>query len=479
MKGIFRKISILMLIACCWTACKDDVTSAGSAVLDEDDAVIVRVDTFPVVSMIDSCDAIISRADSFLLGELETDFGSVRGSILTQLACPEGFSYPADVTVDSIDSICLFMYYSSWVGDSEAPLAINAYMMDKGTFSYSKSYKTDLNIADYCSKEFPILANERIVVASEKMDSVMDDSGNYIPVLRMKVNDDFKQHFGSILSFDTQEKFNQLFNGLLIESSFGSSTMLNISDVALGVYYHFGYKKGDRDTIVSDMKAFYANSEVRTVNHLEYLDKKELVENLQKDSDTYNYIIAPAGIYTRIVFPMKRISDSIMEHMVEIIDGDTILFKRPYVNKAAVRVNVTNVYGGTDADKTRNDWLQPASYMLLIKEESMERFFSNRELPSDTCALVSPLTQGTDADGETIYYYNYDMSDFLTNQLRMETGDTELHMMLVPVSISVGTDSNGSTVYSAVEQQQTLSATKIRSAKNDLKFEIVYSGFGY
>ena len=469
---------VLAVIACCWTACKDDVASAGQAVLDEDDAVIVLVDTFPLTSTIDSCDAIISQADSFLLGELETDYGLLRGSILTQLACPTGYRYPEGAEVDSI---CLFMYYSSWVGDKNAPLAINAYMMDKNTFSYTGVYPTDLNIDEYCSRKSTILANYSIVVASEKLDSVMNDDGVYIPMLRMRVNDDFQKHFWSMQSFTTQDDFNKAFNGLLIESSFGSSTMLNVSDIALGVFYHFNYLKreGDptSDTTVYDMKAFYANSEVRTVNHLEYPDKQELVETLQQDSDTYNYMIAPAGVYTRMTFPMARITDSIMVHMGEIYEGLWIQTKQPYVNKAEVRIDVTNRYTGSEADKTREEWLQPANYMLLIKEESMERFFANRELPNDSCALLSPLIQGTDANGDAIFYYRYDLSDFLTSQLRNETYVEEMKMLLVPVSVNTSTTSTAESVYSAVRQQQTLSATQIRSAQNGMKLEIVYSGF--
>ena len=478
MRSFLLKISIFIVIACIWVSCKDDVASAGQAVLDEDDAIIVLVDTFPLTSCIDSCDAIISQADSFLLGEIETDYGLLRASILTQLACPEGYSYPKGATVDSI---CLFMYYASWAGDASSPLSINAYQMDKGTFTYSGVYPTDLKVEDYCSRSKTILADYRIVVASEKLDSVMNDDGEYIPMLRIRLNDDFKNAFWAMQSFTTQEAFNQLFNGLLIETTFGSSTMLNISDIALGVFYHFNYEKiegrPETDTTVYDLKAFYANSEVRTVNHLAYPDKKEWIDRLKKDSDTYNYIIAPAGAYTRITFPMARIQDSIMEHMVEIIDGDTIISKQPYVNKAEVRIDVTNKYTGSEADKTRNEWLQPSTYMLLIKEESINRFFSNRELPSDTCALLSPLTQGTDSNGDAVYYYTYDMSDFLTNQLRKKTDDKELKMMLVPVTVTTATSGTTESAYSAVRQQQTMSATKIKSAKNGLKFEIVYSGF--
>ena len=480
-----RAVFIVFLAAIMglWTGCKDDVATTGQSVLDADDKIFVLADTFTISSVVDSCDAIISQADSFLLGEIETDYGTLRASILTQLACPEGYSYPADFAVDSVDSICLFMYYSSWEGDPNSPIAVNAYLMDKQTFQYSGTYPTDLNISDYCSREKSILTNHRIVIASEKLDSIQNNDGTYSPMVRMRVNDDFMQEFASIRSFTDQKTFNEAFKGLLIETSFGSSTILNISDIALGVYYRFGYNKAGRDTVVHDFKAFYANSEVRTVNHLYYEDKKELVEKLQNDSDTYNYIIAPACVYTRLQFPLKEIADTIIQNMRDPLTGDTV--KWPYVNKAEVRVSVENKFTGSTSDKTYNDWIQPASNMLLIREESLERFFVNRELPSDTCALLGTLTQGVDSVGDAIYYYSYDMSDFLTDRLHKilreklyeENNNPTLNMLLVPVTIGTSTVSNSATAVTSVRQQQTVSATKILSAKNGMKLEIVYSGF--
>ena len=474
MRNRFSWILILFAVACTWTGCIDDVANTGQSVLDDQDVIIVLADTFPFTSRIDSCNAIISQADSFLLGELETDYGLLRASILTQLACPEGYHYPDGFSVDSVDSICLFMYYSSWVGDANSPIAVNAYMLDKKTFRYASTYPTDLKIEDYCSRSKSILTNHRIVVASEKLDSVLDNNNTYIPMVRMRVNDDFVRYFASIQSFDSQESFNELFKGLLIETSFGSSTMLNISDIALGVFYHFSYNKAGRDTIVNDMKAFYANSEVRTVNHLVYQDKAEWIDALKKDSDTYNYIIAPAGVYTRMSFPMAQIADSINAHM----RIDSTYSKRPYVNKAEVRVSVENMFSGTASEIQRNDWLQPADYMLLIKEQSMERFFANKELPSDTCALLGALTTDKDSLGNTIYYYSYDLSDFITNQLRQQNSDSILNMLLVPVSVTMSSTSSTSTsAVSSVRQQQTMSATKIKSAQNGMQLELVYSGF--
>ena len=472
-------IGFILAFVIAFTACKDDVANTGESVLTPEDEVVVLADTFAFRSAVDSCRAIISQADSFLLGEIESDYGVLHASILTQLACPEGYHYPEGFSHESVDSICLFMYYQSWVGDAHSPLAINAYMMDRNTFRYSGTYPTNINISDYCSRDLSILKNHRIVVASEKLDSIKNNDGTYSPMLRMKLNDDFTQYFAAIQTFESQERFNEQFKGLLIETSFGSSTILNISDIALGVFYHFTYSKNGKDTTVNDMKAFYANSEVRTVNHLFYEDKKQLVEEMQKDSDTYNYIVAPAGVYTRLEFPMEVIADTIISSLIydstwnATHDSVTILSKRPYVNKAQVRVEVTNVFSGATADITRDDWLQPAAYMLLIKENSMERFFKNKELPSDTCALLSALQQGTDSLGNTTYFYSYDLSDFLTNQLRKESGESNLSMMLVPVTVDI----NSSSVVTSVRQQQTVSATQIHSAKNGMSLEIVYSGF--
>ena len=124
----------------------------------------------------------------------------------------------------------------------------------------------------------------------------------------------------------------------------------------------------------------------------------------------------------------------------------------------------------------RNDWLQPAAYMLLIKEQSVDRFFANKELPSDTCALLGALTTDKDSVGNTIYYYSYDLSVFITNQLRQQNNDSILNMLLVPVTVGTSTTSS-TTVVSSVRQQQTMSATKIKSAKNGMQLELVYSGF--
>ena len=91
--------------------------------------------------------------------------------------------------------------------------------------------------------------------------------------------------------------------------------------------------------------------------------------------------------------------------------------------------------------------------------------------------MLAALTQGVDSVGDQIYYYSYDLSEFLTNQLRQEANDSILNLLLVPVTVGTSTTSSYGTAVTSVTQQQTVSATKIRSATNGMKLEIVYSGF--
>jgi len=472
----FAFIGVLMAVVCGWTACKNDLLSTGSGILYDSDSIVVIADTFELQSRIDTSGAIVSLPDSMLLGEIETYYGTMRAEILTQLTCPEGYSYPANAVIDSIG---LFFHYSTWVGDDKAPLAINVYEMDGKQLNYAKTYYTDIDVPDYCSRTKSILRNRRIVVASEKIDSLVDANGNYAPMVRMMMDStsDFFHRFASIRSFTNQEEFNKQFKGLFIETDFGSSTMLNIKDIAMATYYHFSYDKQGRDTTVDDMKVFYANSEIRSVNHIQYMNKAQLLAKLQNDSADYNYIIAPAGIFTRIALPVKKMANAMHENLIETIDenGDTLL-KRPYVNLAELRVDVTNVFSGSTTDRTRDDWLQPTPYMLLVRDASATRVLEGKEIPTDTCAIVASLTTSVDSIGDQIYYYTYDLATLLTQELRKDTVPDVLEMRLVPVTTQTATTSS-TTIISSVKDAQTLSATKIRSAQSGLSLKVIYSGF--
>lgn len=460
-------LSIFLLLL----GCSDDVANAGSSLLNEEDQIRVKSDTFAVVSALDSCTAIQLTPDSFLLGECETHFGTIRADLLTQLACPEGFEYP-NADAAEVDSICLYLYYRNWHGDGNAPLGITVYEMDKATLLPNQPYPSNLSEKEYCSltNETRITSASHIVVPSVRVDSAYStESESFVSCVRMRLTDEFADRFFAIRDFSSQEAFNNQFKGLYIRTDFGGSSVLYVNDIIMSVHYHTTLSRpGVEDTVVYDTKSFYVNEEVRQVNRYIYPERNNKLKHYAAVKDT-SYIVSPANMYTRLSVCM----DSIYQR-IEMQLGPSDNY-RVYVNRANLTIDV--LYSDSSTGRPRDSWDRPASYMMLIKESSFNSFFSKNEMPTDTNAIVATLTATADSLDNKSYSYTYDLSAMLTQQLRTAEKVDSLHFMLVPVAVSA----NASTgAISSVKQLQTISATYIRSANNPIDpmdIEFVYSGF--
>ena len=471
-------ITIVLLLATLVVGCQENNSiSAGASTLPDND-IRVMSDTFAVTSQLDSCVAISLTPDSFLLGECDTHFGTIKADILTQLACPEGFVYPGGETA-VVDSICLYLYYKNWYGDGKTPLGITVYEMDKQSLQENASYPNNLQISDYCSlaESAHIVADSKIVVPATPSDSSYSSQNDtYVPTIRIKLTDEFAQRFFAIKDFDSQKAFNQLFKGLYICTDFGASNVLYINDITMTVFYHFTMNRAQlNDTIIHDTRSFYANEEVRQVNRFTYPNRQSILQQYSQVKDT-NYIVSPANIYTELTVQMNEIYNRIDAQL-----GDTAAY-RVYINRADLTVDV--LYSDSVTGRPRDNWDTPASYMMLIQKENMAEFFSTNKTPSDSVAIITSLSATTDSLSNVIYQYSYDLSDMLTKQIRSEQKVDQLTFVLVPVAIT--TNSSTGAILS-VKPLQTISATRIRSANkletsNDstippMDIEVVYAGF--
>lgn len=467
------KYSYITILAILLAACTADNVSTGSSLLSSEDNIVVGCDTFSLFSQIIQADNFNSAPDSFLLGEADNMFGTIDADIMTQLACPVGYKYPE---TSEVDSVVLYLFYNSWYGSDDSPLSLRVYEMDKATFDYNTPYPLNLDVSEFCSldESTVITESDYVITAKNYRDSVYSSaSQEYVPCVKMKLKQDFAQRFFNMQNFESQEDYNNQFKGLYITSSFGGSTVLYVTALNLAVFYHFSYSKEQTDTIVNDAKVFYANSEVRQVNRITY--PVNYIEELKDYNDSVTFVVAPANIYTRISIPMSEMGRSI---------NDSLSGKRPYVNRAQLVVPVLNYYTGSVNDITRDDWSQPAQQMLLVKENSAQRFFEDNELPSDTCAILSELILSSDDDGKVVCTYTYDLSQLLTIQLRQDSDEEVLNMLLIPVNVITSTTqastySSSTTSIISVRPQQTISATAIRSAQNSsapMVLDVTYTG---
>ena len=464
-------ITILLLLATLVVGCQENNSiSAGASTLPDND-IRVMSDTFAVTSQLDSCVAISLTPDSFLLGECDTHFGTIKADILTQLACPEGFVYPGGETA-VVDSICLYLYYKNWYGDGKTPLGITVYEMDKQSLQENASYPNNLQISDYCSlaESAHIVTDSKIVVPATPSDSSYSSQNDtYVPTIRIKLTDEFAQRFFEIKDFDSQKAFNQLFKGLYICSDFGASNVLYINDITMTVFYHFTMNRAQlNDTIIHDTRSFYANEEVRQVNRFTYPNRQSILQQYSQVKDT-NYIVSPANIYTELTVQMDEIYNRIDAQL-----GDTAAY-RVYINRADLTVDV--LYSDSVTGRPRDNWDTPASHMMLIQKEKMSEFFSTNKTPSDSVAIITSISATTDSLSNVTYQYSFDLSDMLTKQIRSEQKVDQLTFVLVPVAIT--TNSSTGAILS-VKPLQTISATCIRSANNPdipMDIEVVYAGF--
>lgn len=456
------------------TSCKTDSDKAGSATLLQGEDVVVLSDTIrDITSTVCVAPPIKTTPDSCLLGELSSKhFGIFKADILSQFAAPIGFQYP-DSSV--LDSVCLYIYFRSYVGDGNSPLRLTAYAMDGEVMEYEGKYLCTEPVSRFCSLDDStrIIEQDALVEAKRgTTDTVKTSDGRgYVFRVRMRMTDDYARKIFAIREFGTQEQFNQLFKGLYITTNFGTGSLLYIVDMSIGIHYHYYYETAPGTYAVqNDTKHWYANDEVRKINRYDYRDLDPVLANLLDDS-TRNYITSPMGLYTRIVIPMSKIREQVLEG----VDG-----KRPYVNLANLRIDLLNY----DSEKTFDeDWAGPAKSMLLIKEDAFERFFYEDATISDTCAMYSDTYSETDSvTAEKRYYYRFSMASLLTEYLRDSVGQLSdtLAMLMVPVDVISSQTSSGTSVVANITQKHTWTVTCIRSSADEsepMDIEIVYSGF--
>lgn len=455
-------IILLFLVSLFVFSCTDNLTDIGSGIQPASDQIKVGTDTFNVSTETVPVEYVYSKPDSFLLGAYyDTKFGSTQADILAQVNCPVGFIFPP---LSVPDSATVVMTYQTWFGQPGSPMEISVYEMNKKTFSYTGSYPTNLNPSDYADHDLFNPANLLAKTIIKAKDNKRTDS----TAVRIPLTSSFVQRFFDTSNFKSTANFLQFFKGMYITTNFGASSLLNISNIYINYYYHYTYttKDANGNTVVETVNnviPFPANAEVRQVNRFVHPNST----TVPKPDYTVDYVASPVNWNTKVGIPLNRIKQR--------MDAG-IANKKLTINSAVIKVEAVDV----DVDTVRAPTVR---YMLLIKEEAVNRFFNNNELPSDTCAMLAGHTVAliTNTTDQYEDYYKFSVAKLIANELKVakqknKTPDTTLNMRLIPVQVTF--DSNGSP--SSVKHEYLMSAVTIRSGLNPdsrMKIKVVYSGF--
>lgn len=456
----FNSYLLFLLISLFTASCTDTLTEMGSQIQPEGDKIIVDTATLNMNTENIIVPYMYSRPDSLMLGTfVDYTYGTTYADILTQLQPPVDVSFPANAVPDSAK---LIMYYYSWFGDKYSPMEVNIYEMNKGkTFNFTGLYRSDIDINEYSDKNIKL--GGRIFTVKDAVITRPDSSAIEFPL-----SQDFVQRFSPELkkryTDDTANDFHKTFNGIYITTDFGSASMLYIRTILMRYYFHYTYKTKaadgvtDSTVVIKTYMNYPANEEVRQVNRFQHPNVTKIKQNFDATPEI-NAVSAPANIYTKINMPFSKLQAKTN------VNGKTRL-----INRAVLRVDVAEI--------DKNKLAQPLpSSMLLIKESEYEDFFSKRELPTDTTAILTSISYETDKDtDETIYYYSFNLAKLITKELNNTGNQEDINFILVPVSLLY--DGNKSII--EVKPQNLMRAVKICSgthSKRPMKLNVVYSGF--
>lgn len=453
----FKLFFLTFIISVFTLSCTSDITDMGSGIQPQGDKIAVFADAFYLSSENYFVDNFISRPDSLLLGTYyDSKFGTTQAEIFAQVQPPLGFSYPKNAEADSAK---VFLYYGSWFGYKYAPIEVNIYEMNKGTFEYAKAYPSDIIPGDYSDKT--LLLKNRIFSARDAVLTRNDTTS-----IHFKLSNEFVKRFSPVMktTYTKNSDFLNFFKGLYITSEFGSSSMLYVSQIDLRYYFHYKYanENGIDSTTVNSYVTYPANSEVRQVNRVFHPDKEAVRQKLEARPEV-TFVSSPANVYTRVKLPLK----SMQEKM-------NVAGKKLTINSAVARFYIEDFDEDTVDHKI-------VSKLLIIKEASFNRFFSKKELPSDTCAILGTFSYENDKDNNTSYYYSYDLALFIANEFKNSTTENKtlpdnMNLLLVPVSITY--DSSGKML--EVKQQNLMNSVTLCSGDHPTKrirLNVVYSGF--
>ncbi|NDV47436.1 DUF4270 domain-containing protein [Paludibacter sp. 221] len=454
---------LFLLVLLPFVSCKDDVTDMGTAIQPEGDKIIIKTDTFYVSTENLFVEKMYNRPDSFLIGTFyDSRYGSTHADILTQFDAPfdvdenpNVFRFPEGAVADSA---YITLSYQSWFGNKDASMEISAYEMTKSTFEYDKFYPSDIKPEDYVDFANPILGRN-VFAASDSA------------TIGIKLSDDFTRDiFEIVKTYESHEDFLDKFKGVYITSNFGHETMIYVREGSMNLYLRYRYdaKVNGNDTTFYNTILMPANSSVTQVNRFQHPDTTEIKNHLSQHPEIH-YISSPANMYAQVNIPIRRIVESMQQSV-----GYN---KNLIVNSAKLRVEAV------EAKNTGSDLPLPVpANMLLMAKEEVDKFFTENSLPPDTAGIVYSAYSSTDS------CYVFDIAKYITYDLKDDDGkinipdeDAELEMVLVPVRVTLSTNSSsGTTSVSAIKQQVLMNGVTIRSGKDPnrpMKINMLYSGF--
>ena len=464
-------------------SCDDTTTGVGDFVADTDE-ITASAQTFEATTKtLKYTDlnkhGVFSRTSNAYLGKFtDPDFGTYTTDFITQINCTEGFEFPE--TMQEIVSTTLELSYSSFFGDSLAPMRVRVDMLDQAIDDTGENlglYYTSYNPEDediYNKDEAPLAEQDYAVRdnswTEEEIDSIKSANGYYPPLvidldkirkakgeetfsayLKKKYQED-KNNFKDSYSF-----IHNVLPGFYVHNTSGEGSVLYIGAIWLRmkVSYLVESSSGKVDSLAFTSIPFAATNEVYMSTRL-----SNSGDNLERlAAETHNtYLKTPAGLCTEVKLPLKE--------MYEALGNDTL---------NSVSMSFTKYKNISDNSANNPYKMGTPQNLLLIRKSDVKDFFEQKKNYDSKTSFLGTYSSTTNSYSfsQVNRLISQIFSDMRTKEEPAEGWDEHNALVLIPVKTE--TDSQGNTI--GLSHDLEVNSAKLVGGQDGekIKMEVIYT----
>ena len=435
------KYALIALLAITFWGCDDNTAGLGLGMFPGSDQNINgKLSTFDVTTESVHTGEVYAMTNVGYVGKFTDEtFGTYQAGFLAELNCPAGMTFPGvydgtalnskgkatntmvdeeglgdDVKgiyntdnendpnrklIGNIHTIELYLWYSSYFGDSLTACRLSVYKLSDN-LNTEHAYYTNINPEEYYDHADPdnsLLGTKAYTAVDLSVKDSIRKLSTYVPSVHVSFRDKAAKEIGKEIikranelgvNFDNKE-FRKIFKGIYVKSDYGDGTVLYIDQAQMNVVYKCyavdtitGIKlkkkvleEGDKeykDSTYYGYRIFATTREVIQANQLE--NDKAAIQNCINNPE-WTYLKSPAGIFTQLTLPVSQIAEK--------LQGDTL---------NAVKLGIP-IYNETSDKKFG---MSTPRNVLLIRKKYKDSFFKGNQLSDGkTSSLFNPTTSFT------------------------------------------------------------------------------------
>ncbi len=459
---------IVLLAFFCLSSCSQDaIDDIGMGILPPDDRIEVKSDSFRVTGTTVGMDNIYAKSIFGLLGKLsDPTYGTVAAGYACQFYPTAGFD--SDSIVARIDSVQLKILYTTYTGDSIAPMEVRVYPVNSATPLTPDYYTQNFDPARFCN-----MSTAWGVQTYTARDMTISDSlyaataSGYYRVVSINL---LKEKFDDFLveykkpghgAYASPEAMTAFFPGVYVASTFGTGSMLNVEKTEIYMYYQ---RKNTAKDVNSNDSAYVATSasvlsvtkEIIQLNH--YTTSNGTTDLLASDAEKM-YIKAPAGVCAQLTIDIEAIKAKMGTRKLSIVN---------LAIEAVPKEYSPNFSFGFPALGTVNMLNTTRAKLVLLEKDSVQTFFEESKTADNISYYFAMFNS-------TAYAYQYSNIANVV-QKAIDNGLSTLELRLIPVQVSYVLESSYySTSYTDYATANYLAPSAVTLKKDNINIRVVAS----